>query len=304
MNQKTKTITLALLVMALWGSLFPCIKIGYKAFDIDPNSVADILMFAAMRFTLCGAAITSFCFLMRKRLPAPPVKEVRNILWIGVFAVALHYAFSYIGLSITESAKTALLKQAGALIYVCFAFLFIKEETFSIFKILGAIVGFFGIVALNMSSGGFSFGIGDVLILGASVCTVVSNIISRRSVQNVSAIWLTGISQLFGGAVLLILALAMGGKLPRFTADGALIFTYICIASIASYCLWYYTLKASALSHMFLIKFAEPVFACIFGAILLGENILRPQYLAAFVLICAGIVIGHCTYERKRIKHD
>lgn len=304
MNRKTKTVSLALLVMALWGSLFPCVKIGYKAFDIDPNSVADILMFAAMRFTLCGAAITAACFFMRKKLPAPPVKELGNILWIGLFAVALHYALSYIGLSITESSKTALLKQAGALIYVCFAFLFIKEETFSIFKILGAIVGFFGIVALNLSSAGFSFGIGDVLILGASVCIVVSNIISRRSVQNVSALWLTGISQLFGGGLLLVLALAMGCKLPRFTTDGALIFTYICIASIASYSLWYYTLRTNTLSHMFIIKFAEPVFACIFGAILLGENILRPQYLAAFILICAGIVIGHCTYERKRIKYD
>ncbi len=27
-----KTLLLALLVMALWGSLFPCVKIGYKAF--------------------------------------------------------------------------------------------------------------------------------------------------------------------------------------------------------------------------------------------------------------------------------
>ena len=51
---KSKTILSSLLVMALWGSLYPCVKIGYAAFGINANSVADILMFAAIRFALCG----------------------------------------------------------------------------------------------------------------------------------------------------------------------------------------------------------------------------------------------------------
>ena len=46
---------------------------------------------------------------------------------------------------------------------------------------------------------------------------------------------------------------------------------------------------------MFIIKFAEPLFACIFGAILLKENIFQWQYLIAFVLISAGIVFGNKT---------
>jgi len=44
---------------------------------------------------------------------------------------------------------------------------------------------------------------------------------------------------------------------------------------------------------MFIMKFAEPLFACVFGAILLGENIFRIQYLMAFILIFSGIIIGH-----------
>ncbi|MBQ8742298.1 MAG: hypothetical protein IJZ03_02890 [Clostridia bacterium] len=60
MNIKVKTILLSLLVMALWGSLFPCVKIGYAAFNINANSVADILMFAAMRFAICGALVCIF----------------------------------------------------------------------------------------------------------------------------------------------------------------------------------------------------------------------------------------------------
>lgn len=298
---KSKTILLSLLVMALWGSLFPLVKIGYIAFGTNTESVADILMFAAMRFALCGALVCIFCFFRRKTMSVPSVRSTLNIVWIGIFSIVLHYACTYIGLSLTDSSKTALLKQAGVLIYICFSFLFFKDEKFSIFKISGAVIGFCGIIAINLSSGSISFSMGDILILGASLCTVVSNVISRRSAQNSSPLWITGISQLSGGLILFTVSLLLGGVVPKFTAGGALIFTYICAASIASYTLWYHILKTNELSKLFIIKFAEPLFACVFGAILLGENIFRLQYLVAFVLISAGISIGNHT-EKAGIK--
>ncbi len=302
MNKKIKTIILSLLVMALWGSLFPCVKIGYRAFCIDSSSVANILMFAAMRFALCGAWVCAFCFFRRKTMSMPSVKSALNIVWIGVFAIVLHYACSYVGLSMTDSSKTALLKQAGVLIYICFSFLFFKDEKFSIYKIIGAVIGFGGILAINMSSSSISFSFGDILILCASVCTVVSNIISRRSAQNSSPLWITGISQLFGGLVLFIVSLSLGGNMPQFTVKGALVFAYICAASITAYTLWYHILKTNELSKLFIIKFAEPLFACVFGAILLGENIFRLQYLAAFLLISSGILVGHYTGKKRAVK--
>ena len=84
---------------------------------------------------------------------------------MGLFAIVLHYAFTYVGLSLTESSKTAILKQLGALIYVCFAFLFIKGEKFGLYKITGAVVGFCGIIAINAEGGINSPTIGDVLIV-------------------------------------------------------------------------------------------------------------------------------------------
>ena len=78
-----------------------------------------------------------------------------------------------------------------------------------------------------------------------------------------------------------------------FTLKSTAVFAYICTASISSYTLWYYVLKSNSLSKMFIIKFAEPLFACVFGAIFLGENIFKIQYLVAFVLISAGIVLGN-----------
>lgn len=71
------------------------------------------------------------------------------ICLMGVFAILLHYGFTYVGLSVTEGSKAAILKQTAPLLFSCFSFLFIKGESFSAKKMLGAIMGFSGIIAAN-----------------------------------------------------------------------------------------------------------------------------------------------------------
>lgn len=292
-NKNLKMILLTLLVMALWGTLFPCIKLGYQAFNIDSGSIPSILMFASVRFIVSGLIVCVYSLLRREKIAAPKKKQISNIVIAGLISIVLHYSFLYIGISTTDSSKTALIKQLGALIYVCFAFLFFKEDKFSIIKILGAVIGFLGIVAINYNSSGVSFSTGDILIIMASFCTVFSNIITKKTTSGTSPFWVTGISQLSGGLILLVIALCMGAEFLTFTLESTLVLAYICTASISGYTLWYYVLKHDSLSNMFIIKSAEPLFACLFGALLLGENIFKIQYLIAFILITIGIVLGN-----------
>lgn len=287
-----KNYALPLLPMVLWGSLFPFIKIGYEAFAVNTECVPDILTFAAMRFIVCGIIVSLIALFQRASLSDNKPRAVGAILLMGLFSIVLHYAFTYIGLTMTDSSKTALLKQLGSLFYICLAFLFIKGERFSVYKIIGAVLGFGGIIAINFNGGSFSFAVGDILIILASVCSVVATVLSKKCVRNISALWITGISQLFGGIALLIAGLLMGGALPHFTFRATLVFAYICTASIVAYVLFTRIQKDASNSRLLIIKFAEPLFACIFGAILLGEDILKLQYLLAFLLISAGIFLG------------
>ena len=68
MKSNIKTLFLSLLVMALWGSLFPMIKIGYNAFNISASSIPDILMFAGARFIVCGLVAGVFGVLKKSKL--------------------------------------------------------------------------------------------------------------------------------------------------------------------------------------------------------------------------------------------
>ncbi|MBQ9760232.1 MAG: DMT family transporter, partial [Clostridia bacterium] len=198
---KNKTVWLALLTMLLWGSLFPMVKLGFSAYHV--KSTADILLFAGIRFAICGGVICAFSVVKSKETYANVGKNIHMIFLFGAFAIILHYGFTYTGLDLTDSSKTAIIKQIGALLYVCFSFLFVKEDQPTVKKTVAAIIGFLGIVTLNVSAEGISFSVGDVLILAASFCTVISNVIGKRVFGAVSPITATGISQLFGGMILL-----------------------------------------------------------------------------------------------------
>ena len=69
-DKKTSTL-LCLAAMFFWGSLFPMIKIGYKAFAIDVNSPGSILLFAGLRFTVCGIILVSLTSFRNKSVSVP-----------------------------------------------------------------------------------------------------------------------------------------------------------------------------------------------------------------------------------------
>ena len=99
---------------------------------------------------------------------------------------------------------------------------------------------------------------------------------------------------------MLAVGFVMGGSVSFGLNVSILIFVYICAASIVSYCLWFEIVKSAELSKLFIIKFTEPIFAAIFGAVILQENIFKIQYLIAFILTSLGIWISNTKSETVR----
>ena len=174
--KKNKGLYVSLLVMVLWGMLFPTVKLGYRVFGIE--AIGDILTYAGVRFLVCGTIITIFAAIREPASFKGLKADWWQVLLAGLFAIVLHYACTYIGLRSTDGSKTAILKQLGAVFYICFAALFFPEDKLTLPKIGGLLLGILGIFAINANMSGFHIQVGDLLILGASFCTVFSNVIS------------------------------------------------------------------------------------------------------------------------------
>lgn len=298
-NRKTSTL-LALVVMFFWGSLFPMIKIGYRVFDINTASVGSILLFAGIRFVICGILMTGFASVRERKLCVPDRNTLPAILLVALFAYALHYTCTYIGLSHMESSKAALIKQLGTLFVVCFAFLFRKEDRFTFVKLLCGLLGFASIIVVNLKGLRFDFQLWDLLLIGAAVCSVLSTVLCKNAYDpaahaareaSLNPLTVTAWAQLLGGIGLLAVGMVMGGRIGRFDFSSLLTLCYICLASCIGYTLWNVLLKYNDMSRLNIIKFSEPIFSALCSWVLLGENIWRIPYIAAFILQGIGMLI-------------
>ena len=293
----TVGVLLALVVCALWGSLFPFVKIGYAAFHIVGGDIPSIVLFAGVRFTLSGVVLLLISAAKERRLTLPSKIVMLPMALVALTSIVLHYSFTYIGLSLGEGSKSAIIKQVGFLFLSCFAFLFDKADRFTIPKLLSGILGFVGIIVTGLDGTGFHFGTGDAVLILASFCSVASYILSKQAMVHMSPVLLVAYSQLLGGVVLCVGGLALGGRITHVDTHAAAVFGYICAASIIAYTLWNTLLKYHSVSKLSVIKFAEPLFAVVFSGLLLNENVLRPTYGIALVIILTAILLSH--YKRR-----
>ena len=293
-------IVLALIVMLLWGSLYPSVKLAYKMFEIDTSYYPNLLLFAGIRFTTTGLLISLFQTAKKKSIPVMQTKtEWLGVLLVGVFAVIINYACTFFGLAVVESSKTALLKQSGMLIFIVVSVLFFKEDKLTWQKGIGAILGLASIILLNLNELGISFSLGSIIIIVSSFSSVTSSVVCKKILKDVDSVALTGYSQLFGGVVLFVIGFACGGSITLQGIGDFALFSYILAATCVSYALWYTVVQKYELSKLFIIKLSEPMFAAVISAIVLQENLLQIPYLFAFLCIASAVVISNVNFGKK-----
>ena len=103
---------------------------------------------------------------------------------------------------------------------------------------------------------------------------------------------LCGWQFLFGGVVMTLLGLVLGGRLAASTPTSAALLVYMGFISAVAYSLWSALLAHNPVARISVFGFMNPVFGVLLSALLLGEGeaAFRPQGLAALVLICVGIL--------------
>ena len=156
-NFLTKTpvvITLALICCALWGSAFPCIKIGYRMFSIGGNDTASQILFAGIRFLLAGLMVILICsFIYKKPLIPHNRTTVKRIFILSLFQTILQYVFFYIGLANTTGSKAAIIEATNVFLAILVSGLLFKMEKVTSKKMLGCLIGFIGVVIINLGNG-------------------------------------------------------------------------------------------------------------------------------------------------------
>ena len=296
--KKKKVVIFVMLSSLLWGSLYTMVKIGYRYCNVQ--TPMDSLVFAGIRFLIVGFSLCIIAAIHNKDDFRSVKGNIISIVLVAFYGTILSYSLTYFGLMLTDSSKSAILKQVGMLLYICFSSFFFKDDQPTINKIAGGVLGFLGIVIMNLDNTGFHFHVGDLFFIGASFSAVMCNVTCKKVYKQVNPIVVNGISILIGALALLGVGFLGRGNVHFHIPGGYLSLAYICVASIIADCLWAYAVKFGSISELYILKFVESGFAAICGAIILGENIFRWQFMLAFALIIIGIYISQSIRKEKK----
>ena len=170
-------------------------------------------------------------------------------------------------------------------------------------KLAGCILGFAGVVIINMAGGSMDMGFrltgeGFVLIaqLSYGASTVLINIFS----QKVSPVILSGCQFFMGGVLLFVVGILMSGHLDHMSVAGAVLILYLAMVSAVAYTLWSVLLAHNEVSKVAIFGFVNPLCSVVLSALVLGEvsQAFNARNLIALILVCVGIYIVN--YKNKK----
>lgn len=300
MNDKfmKKTIVVcigAMICCVLWGSAFPCIKLGYSFMKIASNDTATQILYAGLRFTLAGVLTVLIGSVSYRKFLIPKKKSIGKIFCLSMQQTVLQYLFFYIGLAHTSGVKASIIEGLNVFVAILVASLIFRQENLTSKKILGCILGFAGVVLVNVSGKQVDFNLsllGEGFIFFSTIAYAFSSVLMKKYSREENPVLLSGWQFVTGGIIMTLAGFLMGGRIQIFTAKSVGMLVYLAMVSAVAYSLWSLLLKYNPISRVAVYGFMNPVCGVLLSALLLDEaGMLSVNAVFALVLVCGGIYI-------------
>ena len=281
-------VTAALLCCLLWGSAFPCVKMGYEMLNI--TDTGSQILFAGYRFVLAGIFTFLAGCLIEKRALLPRKTALP--------AVA--------GQAHTTGIKGSVINSSDVFFAMFAAHFLIRGERVTWRKMIGCIIGFAGVFSVNLQPGawdsGFGF-LGDGMIVLSSVMYGVSSVTLKLIADRETPMCITSWQLFLGGLLLTAAGFLTGGRIGGFQLSSVLLLFYMALLSTVAFSLWSMLLKYNQVGQVAIFGFSIPIFGSLLSALILGEKLLSLQNLAALALVSAGILVVNGVFPIKSGKY-
>ena len=286
---------LAALCCILWGSAFPGIKIGYRWCGIHAADIGSQVIFAGCRFTLSGALVILFGSLLQRKVLFPAKQAVKPVLVLAIFQTVLQYFFFYIGMAHTTGVNGSIITATNVFLSLLVASLLLKQEKLDARRILGCLLGFAGVVLVNLQNASLEAAFawnGEGFIFISALASAVSAALIRKYSEKNPPMLLSGYQFLLGGVVLILAGTIMGGHVQFHSVASIGILLYLAALSAVAYTLWGILLKYNPVSKVTVFGFVNPIAGVVLSALLLDEKgALTWVTLLSLLFVSCGIVI-------------
>ncbi|MDX1672559.1 MAG: DMT family transporter [Balneolaceae bacterium] len=288
MNKNASIEFLLLVVAVIWALNFTVIK--YSLNEIDP------LSFNGLRFLFATGFILVVLFARSEQFRIPK-KDWWPLLGMGLLGSLVYQGLFIIGMDFTLAANAAVM--LGTIpIWVALFSHFFTDERLTLFKTLGVIFAFGGIVFI-MTGGekGISFAsdtfVGDLLMVSSAVVWAVFTILSKSFLKRYTPIQYSAVMSSIGCVALFLLGLPgmleIDWATVSWPAYGGVVYSGL-LSIGAAYVIWNYGIHFVGTVRTATIQNLVPVLGLLFGIVLLNEQLSLLQY-GGSALVIIGIVL-------------
>lgn len=286
----------ALFCCMLWGSAPAMIKTGYERFHIQDTG--SILFFAGLRFFISGLLVLMVYSFQEKKRPILKKLSITPVLILALCQTFGQYFFYYLGAANASGIMVSVLSGAASLIAVLLACLCFHMEKMTILKLAGCLLGFFGILVMNLNGFSFTFTfMGEGLVMISQLFAALSTVMIRIYSQSYSPVYLSGWQFTIGGMLLVLCGLMMGGHIS-WNLPGTLVLIWLSLVSAGAYTIWGILLSKWPVSSVSIFNCTIPIFGVLFSFLFLHE-IPGWNALAALILIIVGILCINLNVSKK-----
>ena len=201
----------------------------------------------------------------------------------------------FMGLAYTTGVKSAIINGSQTFIAILLACLVFRYEKLTMQKFLGCLIGFAGVIVINFDptglTGGFTFR-GEGAILIAAIAYAFSSALVKKYSQKENPVVLNGYQFIFGGIIMTIFGLLMGGNLTGWCFTSVLLLIYMALISSVAYSVWGILLKHNPVGKVAVYSFTNPIFSVLLSFAFLGESSsFGVELVIALAFVCAGIYL-------------
>lgn len=313
----------ALICCALWGGAFPAIKVGYQIYGIESDETGAQIIFAGCRFILAGFMALLIGSIIYGQILYPKFSNLKRVFVLAMLQTTLQYFFFYIGLAHTTGVKASIIEALNVFVALLVAALLFRQERLSLWKICGCILGFVGVLIINLSGNGVDLNmtfLGEGCIFLSTVAYAFSSVFIKRYSEYEHPFTLSAYQFMLGGLILTMVGIGVWeydhmykdngdgrsvvsvfrsahGKSELFTANAVIVVLILAGISAIAYSLWGLLLKYNEVSRVAVFGFLTPIFGVVFSVIFLRED--SGQSVEMVLLALALVSIGTIMVQKK-----
>ncbi|WP_049621877.1 drug/metabolite exporter YedA [Frateuria defendens] len=271
----------------IWGSTYLAIRVALESYTP--------FLLAGVRFLTAGVLLYGF---LRWRGVTPPTpRQWRNAAFTGVLLLGFGNGLVCFAEQRVSSGIAAVAVASMPLFAALFSGLYglwpTRRET------VGLLIGFAGVIVLNLGSGLSGSRLGAIALLVAAMSWAFGSVWSKR--QDMPAGPMNTAAQMLCASVaLLAVGFAGGERLPAHpSAHATLALLYLVVfGSLIAFSAYLYVLKHTRPALATSYAYVNPPVAVLFGVLLIGEQV-GAYDLAGMAVILLGVAVITLARQRK-----